>query len=158
MSFDALSLAGSWQIGTIDSTSDEMTQQAQGVSSVVMAGDPDYKHAQRGLTTTYNTLTIPFNVPKSSAGQCAYRYEAFINSVKSDNAHPVHIEFNGKTVWSSENVVKGKVRVDIPAENVKSGLNELKWLYETTASGNWIAFDYHRMKMLVPSGMTLIIR
>lgn len=158
LSFDALSLAGSWQIGTIDSTSDEMTQQAQGVSSVVMAGDPDYKHAQRGLTTTYNTLTIPFNVPKSSAGQCAYRYEAFINSVKSDNTHPVHIEFNGKTVWSSENVVKGKVRVDIPAENVKSGLNELKWLYETTASGNWIAFDYHRMTMLVPSGVTLIIR
>ena len=158
LSFDALSLAGSWQIGAINGTSGDMTQQAQGVSSVVIAGDPNYKHAQRGLTTTYNTLTIPFDVPKSSAGQCAYRYETYIDSIKDGNTHPLHLELNGETIWSSANAAVGKVRVEIPAESVKPGLNELKWLYETTASGNWIAFDYHRMKMLVPSGMMLIIR
>ena len=159
LSFDALSLAGSWQIGAIDSSADDMTTQAEGVSSVVIAGDPDYKHAQRGLTTTYNTLTIPFNVPKSSAGQCAYRYEAFICSVKSGNTHPMHLEFNGETVWSNANATKGKVRVDIPAEDIKCGLNELKWVYETTTASNWMAFDYHRMKMLAPpKGTTLTLR
>ena len=157
LSFDALSLAGSWQIGVINGTADDMTQQAQGVSSVVIAGDPNYKHAQRGLTTTYNTLTIPFDVPKSSAGQCAYRYEVFINSVKSGNTHPVHIELNGETVCTT-NATPGKVRVDIPAENIKAGLNELKWVYETTTANNWMSFDYHRMKMVVPTGMTLRIR
>ena len=157
LSFDALSLAGSWQIGVINGTADDMTTQAQGVSSVVIAGDPNYKHAQRGLTTTYNTLTIPFNVPKSSAGQSTYKYEAVINSVNT-GTHPVHVELNGETVWSSANVTTGKVRVDIPAESVKPGLNELKWVYDTTTANNWISFDYHRMKMVLPTGMVLIIR
>ena len=157
LSFDALSLAGSWQIGKIDGTSGDMTQQAQGVPSVVIAGDPDYKHAQRGLTTTYNTLKILFDVPKSSAGQCAYRYEAVIHSVKSGNTHPVHIEFNGETVWSSANVTKGNVRVEIPGENIKPGLNELKWVYETTTADNWMSFDYHRLKMLTPPIGTLML-
>ena len=158
LSFDALSLAGSWQIGTIDGTSGDMTQQGQGVSSVVIAGDPNYKHAQRAVTTTYNTLTIPFDVPKSSAGQCAYRYETSIDSVKSGNTHPIHLELNGETVWSSANAATGKVRVEIPAEDIKAGLNELKWVYDTTTASNWLTFDYHRMKMVVPTGTVFIIR
>ena len=158
LSFDALSLAGSWQIGTIDGTSGDMTQQGQGVSSVVIAGDPNYKHAQRAVTTTYNTLTIPFDVPKSSAGQCEYRYETSIDSIKPDNTHPIHLEFNGETVWSSANAVKGKVRVEIPAEDIKCGLNELKWVYDTTTASNWLTFDYHRMKMILPDGVVILIR
>ena len=159
LSFDALSFAGSWQIGTNNGASSDMTQQAQGVSSVVIAGDPDYKHAQRAVTTTYNTLTIPFDVPKSSAGQCAYRYETFMNDLKSGNTHPMHLEFNGETVWSSANATKGMVRVDIPAESIKSGLNELKWVYDTTTANNWISFDYHMLKMRPPSlGLSVIIK
>ena len=159
LSFDALSLAGSWQIGTIDGTSGDMTQQGQGVSSVVIAGDPNYKHAQRAVTTTYNTLTIPFDVPKSSAGQCEYRYETSIDSIKPDNTHPIHLEFNGETVWSSANATKGKVRVEIPAEDIKAGLNELKWVYDTTTASNWLTFDYHRLKMIPPPlGSVLSVR
>lgn len=159
LSFDALSLAGSWQIGTIDGTSGDMTQQGQGVSSVVIAGDPNYKHAQRAVTTTYNTLTIPFDVPKSSAGQCEYRYETSIDSIKPDNTHPIHLEFNGETVWSSANATKGKVRVEIPAEDIKAGLNELKWVYDTTTASNWLTFDYHRLKMMPPPlGSVLSVR
>ena len=159
LSFDALSMGGSWQIGAIDGSSEDMTMQAEGVPSVAIAGDPNYKHAQRGLTTTYNTLTIPFDVPRSSEGQCAYRYEAFIVSVKSGATHPVHIELNGETIWSSANATKGKVRVDIPAESIKAGLNELKWVYDTTTASNWLSFDYHRMKMLPPPlGTVLILR
>jgi hypothetical protein len=157
LSFDALSFAGSWQIGVINGTSDDMTQQAQGVSSVVIAGDPNYKHAQRAVTTTYNTLTIPFDVPKSSAGQCAYRYETYMDSVKTGNTHPMHLELNGETVWSSANAAVGKIRVEIPVEDIKPGLNELKWVYDTTTSSNWLTFDYHRMKMLPPPLGTAII-
>ena len=158
LSFDALSLAGSWQIGVKNGSSGEMTAETQGVPSVVIAGDPDYKHAQRSLTTTYNTLTIPFNVPKSSAGQCAYRYETYIDNLKSGTAHPLHLELNGETVWSSENAAKSKVRVDIPAESIKCGLNELKWVYDTTTASNWLTFDYHMLKMVSPLGMMVIIR
>ena len=159
LSFDALSLAGSWQIGTINGSSSEMTQETKGVPSVVIAGDPDCTHAQRSLTTTYNTLTIPFNVPKSSAGQCAYRYETYIDSLKSGSTHPLRLEFNGKTVWSSANAAKDKVRVEIPAEDIKCGLNELKWVYDTTTASNWLTFDYHKMKMVPPpKGTALILR
>ena len=158
LSFDALSLAGSWQIGVIDGVSSDMTQEAQGVSSVVIAGDPNYKHAQRGLTTTYNTLTIPFDMPKTSEGQCEYRYETYIDSLKSGSTHPLRLEFNGETVWTT-NAVVGRVRVEIPAESIKCGLNELKWVYDTTTASNWLTFDYHRLKMLPPPlGTTLILR
>ena len=159
LSFDALSLAGSWQVGVNNGSSSEMTAEAKGVPSVVIAGDPDYTHAQRSLTTTYNTLTIPFSVPKSSAGQFAYRYETYIDNLKSGNTHPMHLELNGETIWSSENVTKGKVRVEIPAESVKCGLNELKWVYDTTTASNWLTFDYHMLKMMPPSlGMSVILR
>ena len=159
LSFDALSLAGSWQIGTINGSSGEMTPEAQGVPSVVIAGDPDYRHAQRAVTTTYNMLTIPFDVPRTSAGQCAYRYETYIDSLKSGNTHPMHLELNGETIWSSANAAKGKVTVDIPAEDIKCGLNELKWVYDTTTASNWLTFDYHRMKMLPPPlGSAIILR
>ncbi|MBR3221356.1 MAG: hypothetical protein IKF72_03920 [Kiritimatiellae bacterium] len=159
LSFDALSLAGSWQIGKIDNTSGDMTAQGQGVSSVVIAGDPIYKNAQRAVTTTYNTLTILFDVPKTSAGQCAYRYDTYMDSVKSGNTHPIHLEFNGETVWSSENAAVGKVRVEIPAESVKPGLNELKWVYDTAVANNWLTFDYHKLKMLPPPiGTMMLIR
>ena len=158
LSFDSLSLAGSWQIGADNDTSTDMTQQAQGVTSVFIAGDPIYKHAQRGLTTTYNTLVIPFDVPKSSVGQCAYRYEADFHDIKSGNTHPLHLEFNGATVWSSENATSGKVVVELAAESIRSGLNELKWVYDTTTANNWMTFDYHMMKMLVPIGSLIIIQ
>jgi hypothetical protein len=51
------------------------------------------------------------------------------------------------------------VRVDIPAEDIKCGLNELKWVYETTTANNWLTFDYHKLKMLPPPlGTTISIR
>ena len=81
-----------------------------------------------------------------------------MNDLKSGNTHPMHLEFNGETVWSSANATKGKVRVDIPAESIKSGLNELKWVYDTTMANNWISFDYHMLKMAVPTGMIVILR
>jgi len=71
----------------------------------------------------------------------------------------MHLELNGETVWSSANAAVGKVRVEIPPENVKPGLNELKWVYDTKTSNNWLTFDYHKMKMLPPPlGTTLILR
>ena len=159
LSFDALSLAGSWQIGADNGTSTDMTQQAQGITSVFIAGDPIYKHAQRGLTTTYNTLTIPFDVPTASAGQCDYLYEADLHDFKPDNTHPLHLEFNGETVWSSENATTGRVKVELAADSIRPGLNELKWVYDTTTANNWMTFDYHRMKMVPPPfGTTLIFR
>jgi hypothetical protein len=158
LSFDALSLGGSWQIGNKDNSDSEMTQQGQGVPSVFIAGDTVYKHAQRALTTTYNTLTIPFDVPKASAGQCAYRYETSFWNLKAGNTHPVHLEFNGETVWSSADA-RGDVRIVIPAESIRPGLNELKWCYDTPTANNWACFDYHKLKMVpTPLGTTISIR
>ena len=158
LSFDALSLGGSWQIGNKDNSDSEITQQGQGVPSVFIAGDTVYKHAQRALTTTYNTLTIPFDVPKASAGQCAYRYETRFWNLKAGNTHPVHLEFNGETVWSSADA-RGDVRIVIPAESIRPGLNELKWCYDTPTANNWACFDYHKLKMVpTPLGTTISIR
>ena len=157
LSFDALSMGGSWQVATENGTSKDMTSFGQGVGSVYIAGDPVAKHAPSCMTTSSKKLTIPFDVPKSSAGQCAYRYDTAITWI--DTGTPgIWLELNGQTIWSSATVTTGKIHVEIPAESILPGLNELKWCYDTTKSTN-IFFDYHKMKMLVPPiGTIMLVR
>lgn len=157
LSFDALSMGGSWQVATENGTSTDMTNLGLGVGSVYIAGDPVVTHAPSCMTTGSKELTIPFDVPKSSAGQCAYRYDTAITLVQSSTPG-IWFELNGNTIWSSASAAKGRIRVEIPAESILPGLNELKWRYDTAKSAN-IYFDYHKLKMIPPPiGTMLIIR
>ena len=64
------------------------------------------------------------------------------------------------TSRSNANVPEGAdVEVPLAETAFKPGLNELTWRYDTTASGNWLVFDYHQLTLdLPPNGTMMIVR
>ena len=71
---------------------------------------------------------------------------------------------NGTKVWPadavSKEVAKGEeIKVEIGAEYTYPGLNELKWVYDTAETSNWMIFDHHRLKLVTPpKAFVLIVR
>ena len=100
-------------------------------------------------------------MPPETLGLYPYVYRTKIIDRKADRVHPVRLELNGVTVWSSEDVAKGEdVTVTFEATAFKPGLNELIWYYEPTSPGsNWLAFDYHNLVFEPPpNGAMIIVR
>ena len=159
LSFDAISLGGSWQVGADDNTSGEMGADTSNTSGVYVMGDTAYKHAQGSLVWSYRTLSLLFDVPKASAGKYGYRYQCELSNLKRA-ATPVRIELNGTEMWSTNSLAKNQViTLDIASESIKAGLNELKWSMDADESDSFISFDYHKLKMIPPKlGTTLILR
>ena len=64
-------------------------------------------------------------------------------------------------VWpvdtDSKEVAKGEeIKVEIGAQCTHPGLNELKWVYDTTETSNWLIFDHHKIKLVTPSKGSII--
>ena len=157
LSFDALSLSGSWQVGADNGTSTDMGAEGNTTPKVYVMGDSDYKHAELGITTTSPHLSLLFDVSTSSAGKTAYRYQTKVTYLGGKNTYPMHIELNGDTIWSANNLTTGQIiKFDIPAEDIKPGLNELKLHLDANTSGNTVCFDYHKMKMVPPPLGTVV--
>ena len=99
-------------------------------------------------------------MPRSSAGKTAYRYQTKVTYLGGRNTYPMHIELNGNTIWSADNLTTGQsITLNIAAEDVKTGLNELKLHFDANTAGNTVCFDYHQLKMIPPPlGTTLILR
>ena len=159
LSFDAISLGGSWQVGIDNGTSADMGDEAKGTACVYVMGDVVYTNAQRALVANYKTLSLLFDVPKTSAGKFDYHYQCELSNIKR-TATPAHIELNGTTIWSSDTLAVGQIiKIEIPAGNLKPGLNELKWSMDASETDSFISFDYHKMKMIPPKiGTMLSIR
>ena len=156
LSFDALSLAGSWQIGKKDGSKAEMKEEGKGVPQVAIMGDPVYKHVQRSLTKVCPSLSFFFDVPENVDNRCLWLYSTKFIDPQAGYAQPLHIEINGSTMWSSADVASG-MEVDLPIEPslLKPGLNELKLCYDT-AVPNWISLDWHRLKLVPPPLGTMV--
>ena len=159
LSFDALALVGSWQVGLENNSSGELTQEGHGVVPIHVVNDAA-KRTQRSMTTTYNSNAVVFDMPAEVCGLYPYVYRTRLTDRKSGNKHPLHLELNGVTVWSSADLAIGEeVKVEFDATAFKPGLNELTWRYDTMASNNWLVFDYHQLALdLQPSGIMLIVR
>ena len=159
LSFDAVSLAGSWQVGKKDGSKAEMKGEGKGVPQVAIMGDPVYKHVQRSLTKVCPSLSLLFDVPENVNGGCKWRYSTKFLDPQAGYVQPIHIELNGSTIWSSENVAGGsEVDCQIDPSLLVPGLNNLKLCYDS-AVPNWISIDYHRLKIVPPPlGLSVIIR
>ena len=48
--------------------------------------------------------------------------------------------------------------MELSEEDALTGLNELKWVYDTTETSNWIIFRYHQLKIKIQSGLIIILR
>ena len=159
LSFDALSLTGSWQIGTKNGSKAEMKEEGKGVPQVAITGDPVYKHVQRSLTKVCSSLSLLFDVPENVDGKCRWLYSTKFIDPQAGCAQPIHIELNGSTIWSMEDVAGGtEVDLQIDPSSLVPGLNNLKLCYDS-AVPNWISIDYHRLKLAPPPlGLSVIIR
>ena len=135
LSFDAISLCGSWQAGDADG------------APLALSGPGD-------------SISLCFNVPDTSAEIVGYRYRTRIASVAGNAARPVRLTLNGDTVWSASDVSANQtVDVDIAVGNVKPGVNELAWRLDATDAGSRVTFDLHELKMLPPPlGSAIILR
>ena len=159
LSFDALSLAGSWQIGNKDDSKAEMKEEGKGVPQVAVMGDPIYKHVQRSLTKVCPSLSFFFDVPESVNERCTWLYSTKFIDPRAGYEQPMHIEVNGSMVWTNGNVVGGtEVDLQIDPSLLMPGLNELKLCYDTP-NPNWISIDWHRLRLVPPSaGLALSVR
>ncbi len=145
------------EIGTGRSvkTGNLSTMQGRNVTGTAFLGDADTAHFQRALSSTYNTIKLVFDAPKSEKTS-SYVYKTVISD-KGGSIQPVHLDFNGKTVWSSENVAKDDViSVELDKADALPGINELTWHYDTPIASNWLMFKYHQLQL--PSGMIVILR
>ena len=135
LSFDAISLCGSWRVGASDG------------APLALSGPGD-------------SLSLCFDAPKQSAGIVGYRYRTRIASVAGNAARPVRLTLNGDTVWSSSALSANQpIDVEIAVGDMKSGVNELAWHLDATDAGSGVAFDHHILKMMPsPKGTTLILR
>ena len=159
--FDGVQTFNNAEIGTGRTVRTETltTMQGQNVTGTAFLGDADTAHFQRALSSNrpYNTIKLVFDAPKS-AGTSPYVYKTEIEGVKSNNIHPVHLDFNGKTVWSSANVAAGdEIRVELNEADALPGINELTWHYDTPIADNWVQFRYHRLRLGI-GGMSILIR
>ena len=138
LSFDAISLCGSWRVGAADG------------APLALSGPDD-------------GISLCFDAPKASAGIVGYRYRTRIASVSGNAASHVRLTLNGDTVWptpeSSDLSAGQSLLVDFPVESVKPGVNELAWRLDEADAGSGVTFDYHWLKMMPPpDGMSIIIR
>ena len=138
-------------------------QARNGTATSFLGGGTEDLPRWRAMTTTYNSNTLLWDAPKV-ADPMPVVYSTKISNVKSGNTHPIHLEVNGTKVWptdaaSREVAIDDEIRVEIGAELTWPGLNELKWVYDTTTASNWMIFDHHKLKLITPpKAFVLIVR
>lgn len=142
---------------------DKFTQARNGTATSFLGAGMEDSLRWRAMTTTYNYNTLIWNAPKDDTKTYPVVYSTKISNLKSGSSQPIHLELNGTKVWptdaDSKNVAKGEeIKVEIGEELTLPGLNELKWVYDTTTASNWIIFDHHTLKLVKHSGMIIILR
>ena len=158
-SFTDLDTAEGRTYKTIDNIdTDAFREGRNGTSVSFLGGNDPSANRWRAMTATYASNTLIFNAPKNSKIY-PYVYKTAISNIESGKSQPIHLEFNGKTVWSSKNAAKGEeIAVALNEEDALPGLNELKWVYDTQESSNWLIFKYHQLQLKMLYGLLLIIR
>ena len=159
LSFDAVSLVGSWQIAKKNGSKAEMKEEGKGVPQVAVMGDPIYKHVQRSLTKLCPSLSLLFDVPEDVGERCTWLYSTRFLDPQAGFEQPIHIEVNGSMIWTNGNVAAG-AEVELPVDPalLVPGLNELKLCYDSPV-GNWISIDWHQLKLVPPpTGSVISIR
>ena len=133
-----------------------------GTQTSFLGGDDPAAHRWRAMTHTYKSNTLLWDAPKDAAPMSVI-YSTKIANVASGKTQPIHLEVNGVKVWptnaASKEVAKGEeIRVEIDAEYTYPGLNELKWVYDTSETSNWMIFDHHKLRLRTNSGLMVIVR
>ena len=148
---------------TVNLDDDYYFQGRNGTATSFLGGGDPAAHRWRAMTQTYKSNTLLWDAPKDTDPMPVV-YSTKIANVSTGKAQPIHLEVNGTKVWPadavSKEVAKGEeIKVEIGAEYTYPGLNELKWVYDTAETSNWMIFDHHRLKLITPpKAFVLIVR
>ena len=141
--------------GRVFKTKTLTTQEGHNGTATAFVGDQAVEHFWRAMHKAYPSLTLVWDAPKDKPAQPVIYRTAISGTASAANTQPMHLEVNGTTVWSTDNAAAGKkICVEIDAAYTKPGVNELKWVYDTDVAGNWITFEYHKLRMGMP-GMVI---
>ena len=144
--------------GSTFNTGTLTTQEGRNGTATAFIGDTATGHFWRALHKSYPPLKLIWNAPKDEPAQSVVYRTAIANFNRTATKQPIHLEVNGTTVWSSDGVAIGDtICVEIDAVYTRPGLNELKWVYDTDVPGNWVTFEYHKLRMGVP-GMVISVK
>ena len=161
-SFTDLETAAGRTYTTVDIYGAAFQEGRNGTQTSFLGGDPAALR-WRALTATYKSNTLLWDAPKN-VDPMPVVFSTKIGQGKSGNTQPIHLEVNGTKVWpadaASQNVAQGdEIKVEIGAEYTYPGLNELKWVYDTDLTSNYVIFDRHRLKLVTPpKAFVLIVR
>ena len=133
-----------------------------GTQTSFLGGDDPAAHRWRAMSQTYKSNTLLWDAPKDAAPMSVI-YSTKIANVAPGKTQPIHLEVNGVKVWptdaASKEVAKGEeIRVEIDAEYTYPGLNELKWVYDTSETSNWMIFNHHKLRLGPNGGLMIILR
>ena len=162
-SFAALGTSAGRTYTTVNLDDDYYFQGRNGTATSFLGGNDPAAHRWRAMTQTYKSNTLLWDAPKDAAPMPVV-YSTKIANVSTGKTQPMHLEVNGTKVWPvdavSKEVAKGEeIKVEIGAEYTYPGLNELKWVYDTAETSNWMIFDHHRLKLVTPpKAFVLIVR
>ncbi|MBP5544745.1 MAG: hypothetical protein ILM98_11760 [Kiritimatiellae bacterium] len=158
-SFTDLETAAGRTYETVAIYGDDFKEGRNGTQTSFLGGDTAALR-WRALTASYKSNTLLWNAPKD-ADPMPVVFSTKIGQCKSGNAQPIHLEVNGTKVWpadtASREVVQGdEIKVEIGAEYTYPGLNELKWVYDTELTSNYVIFDRHKIKLVTPANPFVI--
>ena len=160
-SFTDLTTSASCTYTTDYLNTDYFKEGRNGTQTSFLGGDDPAAHRWRALTQACKSNTLLWDAPKDVAPMPVV-YSTKIANVASGKTQPIHLEVNGTKVWpvdtDSKEVAKGEeIKVEIGAEYTYSGLNELKWVYDTVETSNWMIFDHHKLKLVTPANPFVMV-
>ena len=160
-SFTDLGTSSGRTYTTVDIYGDAFQEGRNGTATSFLGGDPA-AHRWRALTASYKSNTLLWNAPKG-VDPMPVVFSTKIGQCKSGNTQPIHLEVNGTKIWPADEasweVAKGdEIRVEIGAEYTYPGLNELKWVYDTELTSNYVIFDRHKLRLGPNGGLMIILR
>ena len=166
LSFDAIRLCGSWQIGTADAypSSDDFSNCGR-VGPHYFSGDSNAKHAARGTEGIYNfkTYNYTFFNPKLDA---RLQFEALVCNVRVSgsevtDALGMRVLLNGTHLATYSPLKRlDKLAVELPLDELVSGLNTVTLeMINQPSNDCQVYLDYARVIQGMPrAGLTVILR
>ena len=167
LAFDAMTLSGSWQVGTAGDGAGEFSPENR-CPPVFFVGDDDTtNHVRRAtypiggnMSTSNHVLRawLPDRVVANDVSRyCKARFAMRISNASSADAFLFKVLVGDSVVWTGT-VIKGDtITFDIPRNVFRSGYNDISVQNWSEGPMFWSQYDYFRLDIKPVSGMCLIV-
>ena len=175
LELDALSVSGSWQLGTANDSNSEFVREGY-VTPHYVFDDPDMKHVLRanvGRDGPNSTASFHFYVAPEVAGRMDAVFTTRVTDMENNQTTlggkaRVALWLNGENLGLYETVKSKDTLVwNIPAEKFRAGMNvaavsnavSIAYMESIGMQTGWawICYDYYRLELVPPRNGTLFL-